>query len=203
MSSPKTYANVAELAPDLGITGDQVTIHPTGFTGGPGDRDGITERKLVRNMARFREKPFEFLREVSLFVSGTGWRAYDKIIGQPIFYSGFTEKIKSDIFSHPMLIAKIRELADLRSKVEEKEGLLCLVSPEDGEPRIRRRNEIDSNLREVVETMMDNMICKMESQSFIRGAYYIATQLLTRAYHQGRCCFFCGAWTTLLHIFNI
>lgn len=29
------------------------------------------------------------------------------------------------------------------------------------------------------------MICKMESRYFIRGAYYLATQLLTRAYHQG------------------
>lgn len=29
------------------------------------------------------------------------------------------------------------------------------------------------------------MICKMDSKYFIRGAYYFATQLLTRAYHQG------------------
>ncbi|KJF60279.1 acyltransferase [Coccidioides immitis RS] len=33
--------------------------------------------------------------------------------------------------------------------------------------------------------MIDNMICKMESKTFIRGAYYLCTQLLTRAYHQG------------------
>jgi hypothetical protein len=32
---------------------------------------------------------------------------------------------------------------------------------------------------------VDNMICKMENKTFIRGAYYFATQLLTRAYHQG------------------
>jgi len=29
------------------------------------------------------------------------------------------------------------------------------------------------------------MICKMESKRFIRGASYMCTQLLTRAYHQG------------------
>ena len=29
------------------------------------------------------------------------------------------------------------------------------------------------------------MICKFESKTFIRGAYYLVTQLLLRAYHQG------------------
>lgn len=174
------------MAPDLEIVGDRVTVHPTGFTGGPDVEDGITERNLVRNMARFRENPFEFLREVSLFVSGTGWRAYDNIIGQPVFYAGFAEKMKSDIMSNPLLIAKITELAELRSRVEEEQGLLEAKKPKNGdEPRIRRRNEIETNLREVVDTMMENMICKMESKNFIRGAYYFCTQLLTRAYHQG------------------
>ncbi|KLJ11530.1 acetyltransferase [Blastomyces silverae] len=183
MSSPK---DAGHMAPDLEIVGDRVTVHPTGFTGGPDVKDGITERKLVRNMARFRENPFEFLREVSLFVSGTGWRAYDKIIGQPIFYPGFAEKMKSNILSNPLLKAKITELAELRSRVEEEQGLLEPdKSKKSDDPRLRRRNEIEANLREVVDTMMENMICKMEGKNFIRGAYYVCTQLLTRAYHQG------------------
>ncbi|KAJ5636303.1 uncharacterized protein N7484_009616 [Penicillium longicatenatum] len=174
-------------APDLEIVGSQLTIHPSGFTGGPGALDDqITERNLVRHMARFRENPFEFLREVSLYMSGTGWRAYDEPIGQPVFYSGFSDRMKSSILSSGMLQDKIRELASTRLKVEEKEGLIPIV---DGrtldEKRARRRHDIETSLREVVDKMMDDMICKMESKTFIRGAYYLCTQLLTRAYHQG------------------
>ncbi|KAJ6005756.1 hypothetical protein N7451_003700 [Penicillium sp. IBT 35674x] len=174
-------------APDLEIVGSQLTIHPSGFTGGPEPQDDqITERNLVRHMARFRENPFEFLREVSLYMSGTGWRAYDEPIGQPVFYSGFSERMKSSILSSGMLQDKIRELASTRVTVEEKEGLIAIVEGCTlGEKRARRRHDIETSLREVVDKMMDDMICKMESKTFIRGAYYLCTQLLTRAYHQG------------------
>ncbi|KAJ5803083.1 uncharacterized protein N7503_005533 [Penicillium pulvis] len=174
-------------APDLEIVGSQLTIHPSGFTGGPEPQDDqITERNLVRHMARFRENPFEFLREVSLYMSGTGWRAYDEPIGQPVFYSGFSERMKSSILSSDMLQAKIRELASIRVTVEEKEGLIAIVEGYTlDEKRARRRHDIETSLREVVDKMMDDMICKMESKTFIRGAYYLCTQLLTRAYHQG------------------
>ncbi|KAL2006270.1 hypothetical protein VTN00DRAFT_9924 [Thermoascus crustaceus] len=186
MPSDKAAVDAAHSAPDLEIVGDQVTIHPSGFTGGPdsGD-DGITERNLVRHMARFRENPFDFLREVSLFVSGTGWRAYDDVIGQPVFYSGYSDRMKSLILSSPMLQNKTKELAEARLKVEEKEGLLSTKAGTLEEAKTKRRKEIEGNLLEVVDTMMDNMICKMESKRFIRGAYYMCTQLLTRAYHQG------------------
>ncbi|KAK2880063.1 hypothetical protein FQN49_000611 [Arthroderma sp. PD_2] len=191
MSAKEGSADVPKLAPDLEIVGDQVRIQPTGFTGGLEGTDGITERRLMHQMGRFRENPFDFLREISLFVSGTGWRAYDDFIGQPIFYSGFSEKMKSSIASHSVLVGKIEELAELRVKTEEKEGLLNIASPPNSgrgpnvNPRARRKEEIAANLREVVDTMLDNMICKMESKSFIRGAYYVTTQALTRAYHQG------------------
>lgn len=184
---PKSAANDDHSAPDLEIVGDQVTIRPSGFTGGPGSQDEpITERNLVRHMVRFRESPLEFLREVSLYMSGTGWRAYDDVIGQPVFYPGFSERIKSCILANPMLQEKIRELASTRLRAEDKEGL---VATKEGanwdEKRARRRHELESSLREVVDTMMENMICKMENKTFIRGAYYMCTQLLTRAYHQG------------------
>lgn len=176
----------SQTAPDLEIVGDQVTIHPSGFTGGPYIQDGpITERNLVSHMARFRANPFDFLREVSLYMSGTGWRAYDDILGQPIFYSGFSDRIKSSIVASPLLQSKIKELAETRLAVEEKEGLLNVQKGTLNQKRTRRRNEIESNIHEVVDTMTDNMICKMESKRFIRGAYYLCTQLLTRAYHQG------------------
>lgn len=187
MAPPKSALGDEHSAPDLEIVGDQLTIHPSGVTGGPGPQDDtITERNLVRHMARFRENPLEFLREVSLYMSGTGWRAYDDVIGQPIYYSGFSEDMKSTIVASSMLQNKVRELANTRLSVEEKEGL---VATKEGatldEKRARRRHEIESSLWEVVDGMLDNMICKMENKTFIRGAYYMSTQLLTRAYHQG------------------
>lgn len=178
-------SSAATSAPDLEIVGDKVRLQPTGYIGGPKEGDGITERKLVRDLGRFRENPLEFLKGLSLFVSGSGWRAYDDFIGQPIYYSGFTEKMTNNVMNHQLLVSKVNELAETRVKVEEEEGLLNTPTGVDDSVRQKRKNEIISHIREVVEKMIDNMICKMESKAFIRGAYYLTTQLLTRAYHQG------------------
>ncbi|KAF2188102.1 acyltransferase-domain-containing protein [Zopfia rhizophila CBS 207.26] len=180
----KSSSPPAEQAPDLSITADdQVHLHAAGYNESP-------ERGLVHSMARFRSAPLDFIREVSLHVSGTGWRSYDKIVGQPIFYNGFSEEMKARVLSNPMLVSKIRELAAKRVDVEANEGLLREEAREglrvgEKDRMVRRRVQIEESLMEVAETLTDNMICKMESKSFIRGAYYLATQLLTRAYHQG------------------
>lgn len=124
-------------------------------------------------------------------MSGTGWRAYDDVIGQPIFYAGFSEHIKTEIMSATLLQTKIAQLADMRVAVEEKEGLLGAGAGGGGSggelavKRARRRAVLVQNLQEVAEKLTDNMICKFDSKPFIRGAYYLVTQLLLRAYHQG------------------
>lgn len=184
MSSPKLH-NAPASAPDLGILGDQITIHPGGYVEPPSIQDEASERNLVEHMVRFRESPLEFLREVSLHVSGTGWRAYDNFIGQPIFYNGFTDDMKAAVMRTPMLKQRIRELAQRRVQVEEAQGLFG-----DGDQKRRRiaqrTEEIEKGLQEVAGNLTDGMICNLESKRFIRGAYYLCTQLLTRAYHQGR-----------------
>ena len=173
-----------DSAPDLDILGEQVTIHPAGYVEPPSAGSEGHERNLVEHMARFRESPFDFLREVSLHVSGSGWRAYDSVIGQPIFYNGFTDNMKAAVMRTPMLKGRFEELATKRVEVEDRQGLL-------GEGDIwnrrktGRKEEIEKSLREVAEKLTDGMICKLEHKSVIRGAYYICTQLLTRAYHQG------------------
>jgi 1-acyl-sn-glycerol-3-phosphate acyltransferase len=144
-----------------------------------------TEQNLVEHMARFEANPYEWFREVALFISGSGWRAYGNVTGQPVFYSGYTEKIRSAITESPMLQRKLAELTDKRLKVEEQEHVLDQTSSTFEMDKAKRKEEIISSLREVTNTMIDNMVCKMESKYFIRGAYYMATQLLTRAYHQG------------------
>jgi hypothetical protein len=169
-ASPST----AEQAPDLSITADDhVYLHAAGYEESP-------ERGLIQSMARFRSSPLDFIREVSMHFSGTGWRSFDKHIGQPEYYTGFSENMKARVLSSPMLVAKVRELADKRIEVEAAEGLLS-----EHKTRSKRRAEIEESLMQVSEGWTDNMICKMESKRFIRGAYYFATQLLTRAYHQG------------------
>ncbi|GME27436.1 Glycerol-3-phosphate acyltransferase [Neofusicoccum parvum] len=190
----------ASSAPDLSILGDQVSLHPTGYTGTT-STDGLLlssqqqtspDQNLVEGMARFRQSPLDFLRELSSHVSGTGWRSYDKVIGQPVFYSGFSEQMKARVVGNPMLKARVRELAAKRVDVEDKEeGRFGREEQGVEEERHRlqkkerRRREVEVQLEEVVERMTDAMICKMESKRFIRGAYYFCTQLLTRAYHQG------------------
>ena len=171
-------------APDLDILGDQVTIHPTGYVEPPPSQHEGQERNLVEHMARFRESPLDFLREVSLHVSGQGWRAYDDVIGQPIFYSGFSENMKATVMRTPMLKRRIEQLAQSRVEEEEKQGLLG-DEKDHSKNRVKRKTEIQASLQEVAMDLTDSMICKMESKRFIRGAYYLCTQLLTRAYHQG------------------
>ena len=170
-------------APDLDILGDQVTLHPGGYVEPP-SHDAGPERNLVEHMARFRESPLDFLREVSLHVSGTGWRSYDNYIGQPIFYRGFSENMKAAVMQTPMLKAKIAQLADHRVKIEDEQGLLGNAKHRLGN-KARRKGELEANLQEVALSLVDGMICKMEYKKGIRAAYYLCTQLLTRAYHQG------------------
>jgi hypothetical protein len=168
-ASPST----AEQAPDLSITADdRVYLHAAGYEESP-------DRGLIQSMARFRSSPLDFIREVSMHFSGTGWRSFDKHIGQPEYYTGFSEDMKGRVLSSPMLVAKVRELAAKRVEVEAAEGLLG------DDKRSKRRVQIEESLMQVSEGWTDSMICKMESKRFIRGAYYFATQLLTRAYHQG------------------
>jgi hypothetical protein len=129
--------------------------------------------------------PHRFLREVSLHVSGTGWRAYDHFIGQPIFYSGFSENMTAAVLSTPILQKRITELAEKRITVEEKDGLLNKDDFSYAAKRYQRKTVIEQSLNELCEKLTGDMICKMESKPFIRSAYYLCTQLLTRAYHQG------------------
>jgi hypothetical protein len=89
------------------------------------------------------------------------------------------------VMSTPILQQRISELAEKRVAVEEKEGLLNKEDRMYASKKAQRRAFIEQSLQEVAHKLTDDMICKMESKGFIRGAYYVATELLTRAYHQG------------------
>ena len=205
--------------PDLSIQGTKLDIHPSGFTSDSptvpakstsipptcsdashirvltreqGGRDHPDmERNLISQMTRFRHNPFDFLKEAGLHISGTGWRAYEDIVGQPVFYPGFTDEMTNRVLSNPLLVNKIQELAKLRVEKETREGILgnghgeLIGKPVALDKEEARRREVEAQLREVAEELVDKMICKMDSKTFIRGAFYLVTALITRAYHQG------------------
>ncbi|KAE9980043.1 hypothetical protein BLS_009225 [Venturia inaequalis] len=175
---------MASSAPDLSIgPGDNVGLHPSGYTEPLNPSTG--DHELIEQMTRFRHSPVEFLREVSQHVSGIGWRSYEKPIGQPVYYSGFSEEMKLKVLRNQLLRNKVTELAGLRIDVEEKEGMMYDKNISTEVLKERRKKEIEASLYQVSEQLIDAMICKMDSHGFIRSAYYMVTQLLTRAYHQG------------------
>jgi 1-acyl-sn-glycerol-3-phosphate acyltransferase len=170
---------------DLSLQGDTLSIHPPSvFASSP------EEHELLEPYSRFRQEPINALAELGQHISGTGWRSYDKIIGREIFYPGFSERMKGMVMQQQKLRGKIGELAAKRVEAEMLEGRLGPMGL-DGEQeqwrvkRDERRRELEGQLSSVAEQWTDGMICKMDSRYFIRGAYYFATQLLTRAYHQG------------------
>ena len=173
------------LPPDLAIVGNTLQVHPSSLA-----NDSSQEQSLLEPYARFRREPINALQELGLHVLGEGWRSYEDVLGQDIFYPGFSENMTSMVLAQPKLQRKISELAAKRVEVEIHEGLLGPkgLEGEEQEHRKRRkdrRRAIEGQLREVAEDWTDKMICKMESKYFIRSAYYLVTQLLTRAYHQG------------------
>jgi len=189
MSGPRSTSKSTmgnETPPtDLAILGNTLQLHPSSIAD-----PSSQEQSLLEPYARFRREPIHALQELGLHVVGEGWRSYDKIVGQDIFYPGFSENMKSMVMAQERLQKKISELAAKRVEVEIHEGVLGPKGLEGEEQehrkrRLDRRREIEGQLKEVAEDWTDKMICKMESKYFIRSAYYLATQLLTRAYHQG------------------
>ena len=212
--SRDTAAASAEQAPDLSILGSTVTIHPSSLEGdGAGPvlqtKDALPDedpsRNLISQMSRLRQRPFDFLREIGLYVSGQGWRGYDDIVGQPVFYPAFSDDMKARVLANEMLRDKVAELAARRVQAELDGGLLCTGNPltnGSGNPygsgyigeghhlsleerKDRRQREVETQIVTVVDDMVDAMICKMDSKGFIRSAFYGVTSFLTRAYHQG------------------
>lgn len=177
--------SISKTETDIAILGNTIQVHPSSIAD-----QSSQEQSLLEPYARFRQEPLNALSELGLHFVGEGWRSYDNIVGQDIFYPGFSENMKGMVMAQERLQKKMSELAAKRVEQEVHEGLLGPKGLEGEEQehrkrRLDRRREIEGQLREVAEEWTDNMICKMESKYFIRSAYYLTTQLLTRAYHQG------------------
>lgn len=166
-------------APDLDLSSDTPHIHPplvpeqyrtaadVETTTIPVFENEESRDLITANFTHFREDPFSFLKQISLHYSGTGWRAYDHIIGQPIFYKGFSEQMKMRILRSALLRAKISELAERRATVEDDAGTFG-SDKKRVIRRQKRREEIEKQLDQVADGIVDGMICKFESKRFIR-----------------------------------
>ncbi|KAL7272195.1 hypothetical protein RUND412_005023 [Rhizina undulata] len=192
MPKPKPLANSA--SPDIDLLPDSLQIHPPLVP--EQDHKSITvlseesKNLITPHFSHFRDDPFSFLREISLHYSGSGWRAYNEPIGQKIFYKGFSEEMKQRVLRSEMLRGKIKELAEKRLVEEEGRGMFDGVHSQGGKMaketrKQRRRREVEKQLEEVADGVVEGMICKFESKKFIRGAYFIAMQILARTYHLG------------------
>ena len=148
---------------------------------GAGSVDG-RDKNLVERMARFRKNPFNFAQELYSFVTGVGWRSYDRVIGQPCFYPGYTENMKTMVMKSTILQRKLLEMTEARLRVEEEQHLLDPDSPSYQTDREQRKTKIIADLVDITQDMLDNMLCKMESKIWVRTAYWGCTQLITRAY---------------------
>ncbi|PSK59471.1 Glycerol-3-phosphate acyltransferase [Elsinoe australis] len=182
MASKKIPIPLSSASPDLSILGDRLTIHPPATTTTelpklPHSPESSPDQPLLQSYARFRSAPLDALREISLQFFSSGWRSYDTVVGQPVFYNGYSENMKSMVLDSPILKSRISQLAEQRVQAEAE------ALGEEALPR--RKRQLEEQLTEVADLWTEQMICKMESKQFIRGAYYLATQLLTRAYHQG------------------
>ena len=132
-------------------------------------QNGSQEQTILDRMARFRQNSFNFAHELYLFIRGVGWRSYDRIVGQPVFYSGYTPKIKNAVMASPLLSKRLEELTEARLKREEQESLLDTSSKTYAQDRANRKLEISESLRELSAQMVDRMMCKMESKVQIRS----------------------------------
>lgn len=62
-----------QSAPDLRILGDQITLQPSGYIGSAPARKEGPEEALMKNMARFRSEPFQYVHFADPFVMAPTW----------------------------------------------------------------------------------------------------------------------------------
>ncbi|KAM0789523.1 hypothetical protein ACM66B_000338 [Microbotryomycetes sp. NB124-2] len=134
-----------------------------------------TANVVMGHQARFREDPFEFSKQLSLWANGTGWRAYDDYIGGRIFYEGYSNRCIKQIMESPQVNAKIKQMA------EEHVQPLKLTP----DARRKRLERTERQMREVVYEMAHGLVAKMDSVRFLRFFGACVNNILVRMYDQG------------------
>lgn len=101
----------------------------------------------------------QFSKQLSLWATGTGWRAYTDYIGQPIFYPGYSDDCVRAILQSGQLGKRIQFVADAR---------VAQLGLRDGPERDKKRAQIEKELRKSAARIADGLVAKMDSVRFLR-----------------------------------
>ncbi|GAA6059510.1 hypothetical protein JCM10212_002253 [Sporobolomyces blumeae] len=135
------------------------------------------QRNLVQgHAAHLRADPVEFSKQLSLWATGGGWRAYDNYVGARVFYEGYTLSCIRGIMTSPQVIAKQRQV------VEDRLAQLDLANPK---ARERKREQIEKSVRAETAKIAEGLVARMDSVRFLRFFGALVNNLLVRLYHQG------------------
>ncbi|GAA5971080.1 hypothetical protein JCM11641_004135 [Rhodosporidiobolus odoratus] len=136
-----------------------------------------SQRNVVEgHSARLRSDPIEFSKQLSLWVRGSGWRAYSDYIGGRSFYEGYSGECVRAIRSSRSVSSRIQQLTEARLKAFDL--------PE-GDLRQQKRAEVEGELRKKAKKLSDGLVAKMNDVRFLRFFGAAVNNILVRLYHQG------------------
>ncbi|GAA5826424.1 hypothetical protein JCM11251_002361 [Rhodosporidiobolus azoricus] len=138
---------------------------------------GNGQRNVVAgHQGHLRSDPIEFSKQLGLWVTGTGWRAYDDYIGARVFYDGYSDEAIRGLMSSQQLNWRFERVTEAR--------LTGLALPE-GPERDKKRREIEGDLRKQARKIAEGLVARMDSVRFLRFFGAMTNNLLVRLYHQG------------------
>ncbi|KAL1917548.1 uncharacterized protein VTP21DRAFT_3941 [Calcarisporiella thermophila] len=163
-------------------------------------RDGqkVEHRNIVKDDPRhFREDPIAFMMHAGAFYQGTGWRAYDRYIGQKILYKSYTTEMIQRVLSnkklqtliHELSVEQATELAKQReqslSQLSEKKRKKLVQRESEEEYRSKKQADLEKELQAVAREILQKMASDMSSIRHVRFAAFVVNNILVRMYNQG------------------
>ncbi|GAA6042860.1 hypothetical protein JCM8097_007194 [Rhodosporidiobolus ruineniae] len=140
-------------------------------------KNGNGQRNVVEgHQAHLRQDPIEFSKQLSLWVSGSGWRSYQDYIGARVFYEGYSDECMCGIMASPQVNAQIQRETDAR--------LAALSHPATADMQKKRR-QVESEVRKEARKVATGLVAKMDSIRFLRVFALVVHNALIRMYDQG------------------
>ncbi|GAA5965561.1 hypothetical protein JCM3765_007380 [Sporobolomyces pararoseus] len=131
------------------------------------------------HQGHLRSDPIEFSKQLSLWATGSGWRAYENYVGARVFYEGYSESCIRGIMTSPQVVQKQREV------VEERLAALNLPSDLHPKAKQKKREHIERQVRAETAKVAEGLVARMDSVRFLRFFGALVNNLLVRLYHQG------------------
>ncbi|KDE03677.1 hypothetical protein MVLG_05866 [Microbotryum lychnidis-dioicae p1A1 Lamole] len=131
---------------------------------------------FLNHRAHIREDPIEVAKQLSMWASGTGWRAYTDYIGARVMYDGYSKATLRAITMAPQVRKQIKQLA--------LERLESLDLPPEAN-REKKLAQLEKQLTEVSLQYADGVVAKMDSVRFLKFFGATVNNILVRMYNQG------------------